>query len=127
MAARYGVRSLGTHGNYEPVWFLVPAAVRAAARRGLALRQAWGRGGTAVGLARARQLLSGEITLRDAVVMRAWFARHQGDRIHDFSPPTAGAIAWLLWGGDPGRDFVERVYEAHVEGPTLRGERRPWL
>lgn len=122
-----GVRSIGGHGDYEPIWFLVPAAVRSAARRGLALREAWGRGGTPVGIARARQLVLGEITLRDAVVMRAWFARHARDRIHDFNPPSAGAIAWLLWGGDPGREYVERVYESHVAGPSARGERRPWL
>ena len=44
--------------------------------------------------------------------MPAWFARHEGDwtRGTDDQPgeETPGYVAWLLWGGDPGRQWAER-------------------
>ena len=40
--------------------------------------------------------------------MVSYFARHQGDNLSGTDPPSAGYIAWLLWGGDAGRDWAER-------------------
>jgi len=44
--------------------------------------------------------------------MPAWFARHQGDWTPgtDDQPgeETPGYVAWLLWGGEPGRAWAER-------------------
>ena len=97
---------LGSHGRYPQKTFAVPRAVAAAAREGLRLRAKYRRGGTEVGVARAKQLSSGSprVTLRDLVYMRAYFARH----VVDWRPgwdeiATPGYIAWLLWGGDEGR------------------------
>jgi hypothetical protein len=78
------------------------------ASRGLALREEYGRGGTAIGVARARDIgnranLSPETIRR----MHAYFSRHRIDlRAEGAKPgedgyPSAGAIAWMLWGGDP--------------------------
>ena len=100
--------------RYPGIDFRPPEAVAERARKGLALRREFSRGGTAVGLARARDLknrrnLSPETITR----MTRYFARHAVDREadgfgHDENP-SAGYVAWLLWGGDPGRDWAESV------------------
>jgi len=93
-----------------------PATVAAAARRGLELRAEYGRGGTAVGVARARDLGNRRtLTLETAKRMVAYFERHEVDlrapaakRGHpDY--PSAGYIAWLLWGGDAGRTWARKI------------------
>ena len=80
----------------------------ALAERGLKLREEYGRGGTEVGVARARDIknranLSPETVGR----MANFFGRHRvdleapaADPDHE-DYPSAGVIAWLLWGGDP--------------------------
>lgn len=89
-----------------------PPAVAEAARRGLALREAHGRGGTEVGVRRAERLGGREtVSDRDITSIYSYFARHAVDRRgRDWSNPTrpsAGYIAWQLWGGDPGRDWID--------------------
>ena len=91
-----------------------PPEVAAAAKRGLELRETFGRGGTSVGVQRARQLAERRsVSIRDIVKMSAFFARHAVDkasRSHvwgDEKNPSAGYIAWLLWGGEPGRRWVD--------------------
>lgn len=96
-----------------------PATVAAAAERGLALRREYGRGGTAIGVARARDLANRR-TLSPSTVRRmvSYFARHEVDRQgQGWSPgtdgyPSAGRIAWLLWGGDAGRAWARRTARA---------------
>lgn len=109
-------RPLGSDGNYPHETFAVPAAVRAAARNGLALRKKYGRGGTEVGIGRAKQLSSGRpaLTLRDAVHMNSYFARHSVDNLWQKDPPSNGWIAWQLWGGDAGRKFVSGIVEKNA-------------
>jgi hypothetical protein len=54
-------------------------------------------------------------TLRDVVAMSAYFARHEVDKAAmshewgDESDPSAGYIAWLLWGGEPGRRWADSL------------------
>lgn len=93
-----------------------PVAVARAAAHGLALRRAYNRGGTAVGVARARDLSNrrpvSERTLRR---MRSYFARHAVDaRAAGWGKDSAGWIAWLLWGGDAGRAWAQQLLGAHV-------------
>ncbi|HWY82887.1 MAG TPA: hypothetical protein VNY10_13355 [Roseiarcus sp.] len=58
-----------------------PAEVAAAAKRGLELREKFHRGGTSVGVHRAKELSErGPLSLRDVVAMSAYFARHEVDR-----------------------------------------------
>lgn len=84
------------------------------AQRGLAWREEFGRGGTLVGVARARDIAN-KRTLSPSTIrrMRSYFARHEVDKDGEgFSPgedgyPSAGRIAWALWGGDPGKSWVE--------------------
>jgi hypothetical protein len=91
--------------------------MRAEATRGLAWRQEHGRGGTPVGWARARDIASGR-TLSDETVSRmlSYFARHEVDKQgQGWAPgqpgyPSAGRIAWALWGGDAGWAWAKRIW-----------------
>lgn len=91
-----------------------PKAVADAAAKGLKLRAEHKRGGTQVGVKRARQLSARErLSPADVKKMHAYFARHEVDRsapkFDDADEPSAGKIAWLLWGGDPGRTWADRM------------------
>jgi hypothetical protein len=58
-----------------------PAEVAAAAKRGLELREKFHRGGTSVGVHRAKELAERRsLSLRDVVAMSAYFARHEVDK-----------------------------------------------
>lgn len=88
----------------------------AEARRGLEWRQAFGRGGTQVGVARARDIVNRRRLSRTTVArMASYFARHAIDkRAQGFRPgepgyPSAGRIAWALWGGDAGQTFARSI------------------
>ena len=83
--------------------FTPPESVRKAAARGLELRRKYGRGGTIIGVARARELRNGKsISPSTAKRMKSYFARHEVDKQgKGWSPggegyPSAGKIAWLL-------------------------------
>lgn len=95
-----------------------PPAVRRAAAEGLRLRDKFNRGGTTVGIARGKQLAGGKtISRQDLGKMVSYFARHavdkQGEDWGNKSRPSAGYIAWLLWGGDPGRRWAESLWKKH--------------
>lgn len=101
-----------------------PATVAAAASRGLELRREYGRGGTAVGVARARDLSNRrELTVETAKRMVAYFTRHEVDlqapaaKRGNPGYPSAGYIAWLLWGGDAGRTWARKIVrqQARIE------------
>jgi hypothetical protein len=111
----------GTEINLEPT-----AGMRSEAKKALAWRAEFHRGGTDVGINSARRILSGDQLSRDLVVkMASYFARHEVDKQGEgYSPgekgfPSAGRIAWGLWGGDAGqtwsnakRDTLARIDEA---------------
>lgn len=82
----------------------------AAAKRGLRLREKFKRGGTEVGVDRAHQLAEGRpLSDADVKAMHSFFAQHAVDKdakAHEWdsdTDPSAGFIAWLLWGGDAGK------------------------
>lgn len=91
-----------------------PAAVAAAARKGLEMRASQppsNRCCTSVGLRRAAQLANrqpvSEATMRR---MLSYFQRHEVDkRGKDWGAGSRGEQAWLAWGGDPGFAWVRRV------------------
>jgi hypothetical protein len=67
-----------------------PADVAAAAKSGLELREKFHRGGTSVGVQRAQQLAERRpVSRRDTI--------------------AAGYVAWLLWGGEPGRRWADSL------------------
>lgn len=95
-----------------------PEGARDEARRGLAWRREYGRGGTAIGVARARDIANGRSLSIDTIQrMASYFARHEVDQEGEgWAPgqngyPSAGRIAWALWGGDAGRRFAETVLD----------------
>ena len=62
----------------------------------------------------ARQLAKGgTISTEDALHVSKYFPRHAGDNLEqdgsDGQQPSNGYIAWLLWGGDTGREWSEKI------------------
>ena len=94
-------------------------AMKAEARRGLEWRKEFKRGGTEVGVARARDISNGrELSIDTVRRMHSYFARHEVDKkAEGFRPgekgyPSAGRIAWALWSGNSGRAFAARVVKS---------------
>jgi len=92
------------------------------AERGLKWRKEFNRGGTSIGVARANQIINKErLSISTVKRMYSFFSRHevdkqgQGFNVGEEGYPSAGRIAWALWGGDAGfswskkkRDQIER-------------------
>ena len=91
------------------------------AKRGLELRKKYGRGGLSPaeaksqgidsGVTRARKIASGKVSRHDVRRMSA-FNRHRSNnnpskKMPD-GGPTAGTIAWLLWGGTSGVNWAKK-------------------
>jgi hypothetical protein len=100
------------------------------AERGLEWRREYGRGGTQVGVARARDIANKRDLSMDTVRrMNSYFARHEVDKdAEGFRPgedgyPSAGRIAWALWGGDAGQSWAARLVAQDDEDRT---ETRPY-
>lgn len=98
-------------GKYDGIDFKPPKAVARAAKRGLELRREHGRGGTQVGVARARDLSNRKnISPSTAKRMYSFFKRHEVDKKPGWaSEPTNGYIAWMLWGGDAGFAWARKL------------------
>ena len=111
------------------------------AARGLEWRRKYKRGGTTVGVARANQLMNKERLSIDTVKrMYSFFSRHEVDKqAEGFSQgekgyPSAGRIAWALWGGDSGfswsrkvRNQIEREEGKKAEADDLKvGDMVSW-
>jgi len=107
--------SLNFSKEEKKLTFQPTSAMADNARRALEWRKEFKRGGTAVGLARARQLVNKE-NLSESTILRmySFFSRHEVDkRAEGFKQgekgfPSNGRIAWDLWGGDEGFAFSKR-------------------
>lgn len=111
LAALYASEENMRAEGYAPTQGMIEEA-----QRGLDWRQEFNRGGTEVGVARARDIVNGRNLSRDTVGrMASFFARHEVDKEgQGFTPdedgyPSAGRIAWALWGGDPGKAFADAI------------------
>lgn len=85
------------------------------AQRGLDWRSEYGRGGTEVGIARARDIVNKRDLSEDTLKrMVSFFARHEVDkeaegfREGEDGYPSNGRIAWALWAGDAGWDWARK-------------------
>lgn len=85
------------------------------AEQALEWRAEFGRGGTEVGVARARDLKNRvNLSIRTIKRMFSYLSRHEVDKKGkgfykgDDGYPSAGRIAWGLWGGDPGFAWTKR-------------------
>ena len=92
------------------------SGMKSEARKGLDWRSEFGRGGTEVGIARARDIVNAK-NLSDSTVKRmySFFSRHEVDKkAQGFRPgekgyPSNGRIAWALWGGDAGFSWSKKL------------------
>jgi hypothetical protein len=87
----------------------------AEAKKGLAWRDEYNRGGTSIGIARGRDIANRKRLSPDTVMrMHSFFSRHEVDKKgQGFSSgegfPSNGRIAWALWGGDPGQAWARKL------------------
>lgn len=89
-----------------------------AAKRALEWRREYGRGGTEVGVARARNIVNGDNLSDDTVKrMYSFFSRHSNNKAKHYDAketdggPTAWRIAWDLWGGNAGFTWSKNIAE----------------
>jgi HK97 family phage prohead protease len=115
------LRAIDPEG-YEPT-----GEMKAEAEQALEWRRVFGRGGTLVGVARARDISAGRrLPFNTVRRMSSYFARHEVDKeAEGFNRgedgyPSSGRIAWGLWGGDSGRDWASRIIQEAVEDKAAR-------
>lgn len=94
-----------------------PAQASKNAQKAIDWREQYGRdqvkGGSEVGWKRASQLAKGEALSLDTIKrMKAFFDRHAKNKelkpkYKDTPWKDNGYVAWLLWGGDAARKWVE--------------------
>ena len=103
--------------------FQTTQAMKNAARRGLELREKWNRGGldtrqaasegVGSGVARARDIIEGSLSLDSVKRMSAFFSRHEKNFRPDVKEsdggPTAGTISFYLWGGSSGKAWSNAI------------------
>ena len=113
--------------NADGINLNVPSGVKSEARRGLDWRREFGRGGIGPGQQTARMLIGNKMTIARVRKMRSYLARHEVDkRGEGWAPgqkgfPSAGRIAWALWGGDPGKAWSNKVMRS-VEAKERNGK-----
>jgi lambda family phage portal protein len=101
-------------GKYDGIDFTPPEGAREAAKRALDVREkkpASQKGMTAVGIARARDLMNGVKLSPDTVRrMKAFFDRHEVDKKGaTWDEQGKGWQAWNGWGGDAGYAWSRKV------------------
>ena len=107
--------------------FIPPKKASSNARLGIALHQKYGRGGLSIdeaekkgidsGIIRAYQLISEQPLTIEIIKKMARFNRHRKNyrpeiKLRD-GGPTAGTIAWLLWGGNEGINWALSFKDIH--------------
>lgn len=111
--------------KYEHINFKPPQNVANAAERGLEYRRRSGKGGLSSqeagkagigsGVQRAVNLKNrNNIAPETFSMMSGFFSRHEKNKkINPENKETpwedAGHVAWLLWGGDPGKKWVDKI------------------
>ena len=92
------------------------------ALKGLEWRKEYERGGTQIAVARARNISNNDNLSLDTISrMNSFFARHEVDKkaegfnVGEEGYPSAGRIAWALWGGDAGQSWAKKKVK-EIEG-----------
>ena len=117
----YGVIPLEMADVMEAETYTPPAAAVTAAKKGLSQRKKWGRGGLSPaeaksqgidsGVTRARKISSGKVSRHDVRRMSAFNRHRKNNKPSKKMPdggPTAGTIAWNLWGGTSGVNWAKK-------------------
>lgn len=108
--------------KYKGINFIPPKKVADIAAKGLKLRKEHGKGGLSAkeagdlgigsGVVRATSLKNQQRISPETIKrMLSFFARHEGYQPSKPNPdkPTPAEISWMLWGGDDGRKWAEKV------------------
>jgi hypothetical protein len=128
-------------GKYDHIDFTPPAGVRKAAERGLELRKKAPKGkkggltasqaskeGIGSGVQRAVNLKNGDkISPQTAKRMKSFFARHEKGSKIDKGKTAAtdkGYQAWLLWGGNPGRSWANKLVR-QMDAADKKSKKKP--
>jgi len=77
------------------------------------------------GMRTARRLASGEIDIEQAILMRAWFARHGASELEKIArkdKTSKASISWRLWGGTPGERFVNSIVSKYEKEQKKNNE-----
>ena len=84
------------------------------------------KGGTLVGVARARDLAHGRsLSVSTLKRMVSFFARHEVDKEgKTWSRKGKGWQAWHLWGGDAGREWATRELAKHDAAARVKREKK---
>lgn len=122
--------NLAIPDKYSHIDFTPPKGAQDAAKRALetrATKPASQRGMTAIGIARARDLINGKQLSPDTVRrMLAYFTRHEVDKQGStWSDYGKGRQAWDGWGGDAGYTWARKVVgqmDKADEASTALGE-----
>jgi hypothetical protein len=98
--------------------YTIPRGAQVEAKKALAWRKEFKRGGTPVGLGSARKLAKGgQISLDKVRHIAKYFPRHEVDKqASGYTPgdegfPSNGRIAWALWGGDAAQRWASAIVE----------------
>jgi hypothetical protein len=102
--------------KYAEIDFVPPKSVSESAETALKWRDKGCSGGTTVGFMRANQLMKRQkLSPQTIKRMVSFFARHSKNRADgtDLTNgcPTPGYLAWMLWGGDAGEVWANKVNE----------------
>lgn len=122
---QYGDRPMAVPKRYEHIDFKPPKTVADQAKKGLDYRKKGGKGGLSSqeagkegigsGVQRAVNLKNrNNLTPETIKMMRGFFARHEKNKSiapknKDTPWKDAGHVAWLLWGGDVGKKWVDKI------------------
>jgi len=117
----YIIKNKDNFKGYNAESFTPPSSAVANAKKGLEMRKKWGRGGLTPaeaksqgidsGITRARKIASGKVSKHDVKRMSAFNRHRKNYRPSVKKPdggPTAGTIAWLLWGGTSGVNWAKK-------------------
>jgi hypothetical protein len=109
--------------KYDGIDFTPPQGARDAAKRALDVRETKPpsqRGMTAVGIARARDLINGVKLSPDTVKrMLNFLTRHEVDKKGStWDEQGKGWQAWHGWGGDAGYSWARRSWGRWMQGTT---------
>jgi len=148
LAARIAARYVGAAGKYDDIDFKPPAGVAAEAEKGLEYREKAspsnkggltpaeaGEQGIGSGVQRAVNLKNRDnVTPETIDKMVGFFSRSEKNKSvapenRDEPWNDKGHVAWLLWGGDPGKSWAEKVKaqmdRADEKSKTASEERNP--
>lgn len=118
--------SVDTPARYRGIDFTPPPEVSAQALRGLTLREELKRGATLTAAKRAHQLVNREVISCDvARRMFRFFSRNDSKKDAQLpnGEPANSMLAWLMWGGDAGKAWAEKLWEQMEAADDAHGTR----